>query len=222
MSLTFLKIYNSVASQAWSMFDDEVASKNEFENVLISSINKALTDIWCSTDFPFRRKTDEIIIMEDTNEYDLPDGNLVPRGVNCSQGYFVSLDGKFLDYIEDATKLPEKKGKPTSFYIDGQYIYFYPTPDSVYEVSVDYYSLAVGLDKKGNPIYALKELDDTIDIPQRLEEIFKNTLITKAMLYSIASDGDENYSNYKRQYEKAYKLLLKYANGKNPIRKIVL
>ena len=220
MTLTFLDIYNSAASQAWSMFDDEVNTKDEFENVLISSINKALSDLWCSTDFPFRKRTDEIIIMEDCQEYDLPDGNLVPREVGGKRGYSVLIDGKYLDFIEKPNSLSSKKGKPTSFYLDGQYIYFYPIPDRTYEVSVEYYTLAVGLDKKGNPLYALKEETDSIDIPEKLEEIFKNALITKTMLYSIASEADENYSNYRRQYEIAYKLLLKYSYGFTPIRKI--
>ena len=83
------------------------------------------------------------------------------------------------------------------------------------------YTLAVGLDNKGNPIYALKEDSDRIDVPIKLEELFKNALITKTMLYSIASDIDENYSNYKRQFETAYKLLLKYSSGKAPERKVV-
>ena len=99
MTLTFLDIYNSTASQAWSMFDDEVGSKNEFENALISSINKALSDLWCSTDFPFRRRTDEIIIMDGAVEYDLPAGNLVSRTFEGKEGFCVSLDGKYLDYI---------------------------------------------------------------------------------------------------------------------------
>ena len=221
MALTLLNIYNSVASQAWSMFDDEVDSKSEFENVLLSSINKALSDLWCSTDFSFRRRTEEIILMEDSNEYDLPDGNLVSNNVNGKKGFIVSINGENLEYLENKPTDLSKKGKPTSFFIENDYIYFYPTPDKVYEVSLDYYTLAVGLDVKGNPIYALKEESDFIDIPQKLEELFKNALITKTMLYSIASDNDENYSNYKRQFETAYKLLLKYSAGKSPERKVV-
>ena len=220
MALTLLNIYNSVASQAWSMFDDEVDSKAEFENVLISSINKALSDLWCSTDFPFRRRTEEIILMEDSPEYDLPDGNLVPRNINGKKGFVVSLDGEYLDYLEQPTEIIEQKGKPTSFYIDNNYIYFYPIPDQNYEVSLDYFTLAIGLDNKGNPIYALNDEADCIDIPEKFEELFKNALITKTMLYAIASDSDENYSNYKRQFDTAYKLLLKYTTGKIPDRKI--
>ena len=221
MALTLLNIYNSVASQAWSMFDDEVETKAEFENVLISSINKALSDLWCSTDFPFRRRTEEIILMEDSNEYELPDGNLVPRNINGKKGFMVSIDGEFLDYIETYT--PSKhKGKPTAYYIDNNNIYFSPTPDQNYEVSLDYFTLAIGTDEKGNSIYALNNEADSIDVPEKFEELFKNALITKTMLYAIASDSDENYSNYKKQFDTAYKLLLKYSTGKPPERKVLV
>ena len=221
MTLTLLNIYNSVASQAWSMFDDEVNTKAEFENVLISSINKALSDLWCSTDFPFRRRTEEIILMEDSNEYELPNGNLVPRNINGKKGFQVSIDGEYLDYIETPNLSYKHLGKPTSYYICDNNIYFYPTPDQNYEVAMDYFTLAIGTDKKGNSIYALNEESDSIDIPEKFEELFKNALITKTMLYAIASDSDENYSNYKRQFDTAYKLLLKYTTGKTPERKVL-
>lgn len=222
MTLTLLNIYNSVASQAWSMFEDNVDSKAEFENVLISSINKALSDLWCSTDFAFRKRTDEFFLIENENEYSLPDGNLIPISQNGKKGFSVRLNGKLLEYLESTPSNISKKGTPTSFCVIGENIYFYPIPDIVYEVAIDYYSLAVGLDIKGNPIFALNNDTDYIDVPQKLEELFKNALITKTMLYSIASDKDENYSNYKKQFEKAYKLLLKYSSSIKPDRKVVL
>ncbi len=220
MTLTLLDIYNSVASQAWSMFDDEVDSQAEFENVLISSINKALSDLWCSTDFSFRRKIEEIILMGNEQEYNLPDGNIVERVSNGKKGYCVSIDGRYLEFLEDKTLVKAEVGEPKYFYIDNQSLYFYPVPDKVYEAKVEYYTLAVGTDENGGSIFSLKNDSDSVDVPEKLEDLFKNALITKTMLYAIASDSDENYSNYKRQFEKAYKLLLKYANGVNPQRKV--
>ena len=42
------------------------------------------------------------------------------------------------------------------------------------------------------------------------------------MLNTIASEGDENYSAYKKQADKAYRLLIKYSKGvgKDKIMKI--
>lgn len=221
MTLTLLDIYNSVASQAWSMFDDEVDTAAEFENVLISSINKALSDLWCSTDFPFRRKTEDLLLMEGEQGYPLPDGNLVKRNVDGKKGYCVSINGKYLEYVEGIPNISEEKGTPEYFRIDNQNIYFYPVPDKFYEVHTEYYTLAIGTDETGKSLYSLKNDTDTIDIPEKLEELFKNALITKTMLYAIASEHDENYSSYKKQFETAYKLLLKYTTGINPERKVI-
>ncbi len=221
MTLTLLDIYNSVASQAWSMFDDEVDTEAEFENTLISSINKALSDLWCSTDFNFRRKTEEILLMEGEQGYPLPDGNLVPRNIDGKKGFAVSIDGKYLEYVKKDPKFSDETGTPRCFSIDNSNIYFYPVPDKFYEVNADYYTLSVGSDENGKSLYSLKNDTDTIDIPEKLEELFKNALITKTMLYAIASEHDENYSNYKKQFETAYKLLLKYSAGITPERKVV-
>ena len=221
MPLTLLDIYNSVASQAWSMFDDEVDTKAEFENVLISSINKALSDLWCSTDFPFRRRTEYLLIMGGEQGYPLPDGNLAERNIDGKKGYYVSINDKYLEYVDRIPKISDEKGTPKYFRIDNQNIYFYPVPDKFYEIKTEYYTLAVGTDDTGKSIYSLKNDTDTIDVPEKLEELFKNALITKTMLYAIASEHDENYSSYRKQFETAYKLLLKYTTGITPERKVV-
>ena len=59
----------------------------------------------------------------------------------------------------------------------------------------------------------LKNDDDIVDVPPHLEELLKNAVISRAMLNSIASESDENYSAYKKQSEIAYRLLVKYAKG---------
>ena len=41
----------------------------------------------------------------------------------------------------------------------------------------------------------------------------KETIITRTMLNTIASESDENYSAYKKQADKAYKLLIRYSKG---------
>ena len=57
MTITLLELYNEVASQPWSMFDNDAESTDDFDAALISSINKALVEIWCSYPFEFRVKS---------------------------------------------------------------------------------------------------------------------------------------------------------------------
>ena len=54
---------------------------------------------------------------------------------------------------------------------------------------------------------------DYIDIPERYEILFENALITLTMVYAIASESDENYAGYLKQYNDAYKLLIEFTKG---------
>lgn len=220
MTLTFLDIYNEVAGQAWSMYDGDAESVDEMESALKSSINKALTEIWCSYPFPFRIKTMTIATREGVNEYETPNGNILKKTVSGTQVYSIRIGTDYLEYLDDYETFEVKSGKPTGFYISNENIYLYPTPDNVYTVTIEYLTLAIGEDDFGSAIYSLQKEEDAINIPEKYEIIFKNVLITKSMLYAIASETDENYSGYKEQYDKAYKILLNYTSGLEKERRV--
>lgn len=220
MTLTFLDIYNDVAGQAWSMYDGDAESVDEMESALKSSINKALSEIWCSYPFPFRVKTHIIATRDDNNAYATPNGNIIKKTVSGKQVYSIRIGTDYLEYLSDYEMLEYKTGKPTGFYISNENIYLYPSPDNTYNVTIEYLTLAIGEDDFGTPIYYLQNDEDSINIPEKYENIFKNALITKSMLYAIASETDENYSGYKEQYEKAYKILLNYTAGIEKERKV--
>lgn len=220
MTLTFLEIYNDVAGQAWSMYDGDAESVDEMESALKSSINKALSEIWCSYPFPFRIKTHIITTREGLNEYATPNGNILKKTVSNKQVYSVRIGNSYLEYLDNYETLEEKSGKPTGFFVSNENIYLYPIPDESYVVTIEYLTLAIGEDDFGTAIFSLKNNDDAINIPEKYENIFKNALITKSMLYAIASETDENYSGYKEQYERAYKILLDYTSGLKKERKV--
>lgn len=221
MALTFIDIYNAVAEQAWSMYDADAETKEDFESGLKSSINKALTELWCSYDFPFRIKNHIIKTQKDVNSYDMPTGNILKKSVNDSYVYSIRVDRNYLSLVNDIETKEEKSGKPKEFQINNDQILLYPTPNDEYTVISEYLELAISEDDFGDKRYELKEDEDTIDVPEKLEVLFKNALITKSMLYAIASKGDENYSGYLEQYENAYKDLIKYCNGIDKDKRIV-
>ena len=220
MTLTFLDIYNDVAGQAWSMYDGDAESVDEMESALKSSINKALSELWCSYPFPFRIKNMSFVTREDVNEYATPNGNILKKTVLGKQVYSIRIGKNYLEYLDEFETLETKSGTPTGFYVSNENIYLYPTPDNVYTVNVEYLTLAIGEDDFGTAVFSLVNDEDTIDIPEKYENIFKNALITKSMLYAIASESDENYSGYKEQYERAYKILLDYTSGLKKERKV--
>lgn len=218
MTLTLLDLYNTAATQEWSMYDNDAASGTEFEKSLVLALNKALQEIFYSHDFSFRNRTHILFTIPNIDAYDLPYG-IIKR---TQDGYCVKLGAKFLSLIESPENLEEKLGVPEGFYIKNDKIYFYPTPQEQSIVTIDYTTLCVGENKSGEEIFVLSEEDDSVLVPSHLEELLKNAVIARTMLNSIASESDENYSAYKKQSETAYRLLVKYAKGVGGEKKVCL
>ena len=221
MTITLLDLYNEAASQPWSMFDNDAESTDDFDPALLSSINKALVEIWCSYPFDFRIKKTIILTQKYYNKYTLPNGSIIRKSTDDGEQYAVMLNRKYLELIENPDLLDAECGKPIGFFIKNNSIAFYPVPNKMYRVNLEYAALAVGVDSDNQPIYALREDTDTINIPEKYEQLFINAVISKTMMYALASLSDENYSGFNIQYEKAYKLLIKAAGGRTKSRRIV-
>lgn len=219
MALTLLNLYNSAATQEWSMYDNDAASSSEMEDSLVLAINKAILEIFSSYDFPFRERTHVIITIPHINEYDAPSGLIMK---DKSDNYIVKYNSVLLDFIEDTSNLKPCCGVPEGFYIKNDKIVLYPTPCERNIVTIDYHTLVIGETATGEELYALKSAEDTLNIPVYLEELAKDAIVTRTMLNSIASESDENYSAYKKQADKAYKLLVKYSKGVGPEKKVLL
>lgn len=210
MTLTFLDLYNTCASQEWSMYDNDVTTTAEFEKSLVIDLNKAVTEILYSAPFSFRERTHILFTIPNVKSYNMPKGLILKNGENS---YSVKINSHPLKLIKTPLALIEKQGIPEGFYIRGSKLVLYPTPTEKFIVTVDYITLAIGENNSQEPIFALKNADDIIIIPEYLEEIFKNAVISRTMLNSIASEKDENFSAYKKQSETAYRQLVKYAKG---------
>ena len=74
MTLTLLDLYNTAASQEWSMYDKDAVSDSEFEDSLVLAINKSIIEIFASYDFPFRERTHLILTIPKVDAYELPNG----------------------------------------------------------------------------------------------------------------------------------------------------
>ena len=220
MSLTLLDLYNSCATQEWSMYDNDAMTNEEMEQSLVLALNKSIIEILYSYPFSFRLKTHIIFTKKGIVEYNLPKG-LIQK--DNSNNFSVFFNNKNLKCLENHNDIEiSKQGYPEYFYILEDKIHFYPIPADKFIISIKYETLVIGENKSGENIYSLKNIDDVVKIPEFLEEIFKNTVIAKTMLNSIASESDENFSAYKKQYEQFYKLLMKYSKGVEPIKHIII
>lgn len=220
MSVSLLEIYNAVASQPWSMFDNDAETTEDFEPALLSAINKALVELWCSYPFEFRLKQKQLLTQRYINKYNLPNGAILQKNTAKGEKYSVMLNKKYLEFIEDFESLEFQTGKPTGFFIKNNSLCFYPIPDDIYKINISYLTFAVGVDSDGEPIYALRDASDTISLPAKYEQIFINALVSKSMMYAISAPNDENYAGFAIQFEKAYKLLMKAVGARKKHRRI--
>lgn len=214
MTLTFLDLYNECAGQPWSMFDNDAESVEDFESAMKISINKAISYLWNCKPWSFRVAKRKFSTELGVASYRFPDGILNKKVVGSTTKYGVKCNGKHLDYEPEYELLDEAIGVPEYFYLDDEpSLYLYPTPDDSYEVDLTYLRLPFGLNDAGEDLYELKEDNDYIDIPEKYEVIFKNCVISLAMIYAIADESDENHSGYKRQYDDAMATLVEYCNS---------
>lgn len=213
MTLTFLSIYNKITGQAWSMFDGDVEDKEEFETSVTTSIQKALSALWNSYKWDFREKTSTFTTRENKQDYSKPNGNIVKTVLNNESVYRVKCDGKFLKYDPDCESKEAENNTPEYFYFRGDNIYLFPIPDDNYKITIDYLDFNCACSEDGEEKANLEDDTDYINISEKYEDLFLNTLMPFAMMYLIAEQGNENYSDYKRQYDVAFKILTDFCMG---------
>ncbi|MCD7740291.1 MAG: hypothetical protein LUH11_02970 [Candidatus Gastranaerophilales bacterium] len=219
--ITFLDLYNECSGQPWSMFDNDAENIEDFETAMKISINKAISFLWNYQPWSFRFKQQTLKTKKTRNNYSLPNGLISKKTINGKTRYGVRYDGNFLSYASDYELLEESTGEPEQFYISGENLYIYPTPDDTYTITIDYLLLPFALSSKGIELYELSNNDDYINIPEKYEVLFKNCLISLAMIYAIADESDENHSGYLKQYEDSLAILLKYCKNSILDRNIV-
>jgi hypothetical protein len=196
------------------MFDNDAETAEDFESAMKISINKAISYLWSCKPWSFRVAKRNFETEQGVASYRFPEGILNKKVSGSTTKYGVKCNGKQLDYEPEYDFLDEALGVPEYFYLDDEpNIYLYPTPDDRYQVNLTYLRLPFGLNEKGEDLYELKEDNDYIDIPEKYEVMFKNCVISLAMIYAIADDNDENHSGYKRQYDDAMATLVEYCNS---------
>lgn len=205
MTLTFKDLYNQITGQAWSMFDSEVESKDDFETSVTTSIQKALTELWFDYEYEFRKKTYNIKTKINKVSYLLPNGQIDRNNV-----YY---DDENINYLASTKGLETKSGEPEYFYIKNDKLCIYPTPDDVYNIEINYLSTMPARNEDEEELDNLYDDDDYINIEEKYENLFKSALLPLAMMYLIASETDENYSAYAWQYDKALKKLKRYTSA---------
>lgn len=209
MALTLLEIYNHVTGQSWSIFDTDIESQEEFDSGVLSSIQKALHNLWHSHNFTFRLKRKTIIINKDKISYIKPTGKIKKSGVKLIDDNKITI----LKEIKEENIIDLSPQKPTGFFIISDKIILNRKPDKNYKLIIDYYTDKLGINKENIGVYNLKNIDDKLDIPEQFEEMFLNALTTKAMVNAIASSNSRNFQPYIKEFLENYRTLINQTTG---------
>ena len=195
------------------MFDNDAETKDDFESSMRISINKAISHLWNKYNWSFKEREKTFKTQIGKSSYKKPNGQIKVKYISGEKIYGIRYNKTYLDYISNPEILDNEKGVPTSFYLKNNKLYLYPTPDKVYDITVEYDLIPYALNKDEEEIFRLENDDDYINIPELYEELFKNCVISKAMIYALADHSDENHSGYTQQYEESLDILLKFCDG---------
>ncbi|MBR1648830.1 MAG: hypothetical protein IJ689_04450 [Alphaproteobacteria bacterium] len=203
----FEKIVKDVAHLKWSTVVLEESFAEVEENVKLA-VKQANSYIFGLADFPFRiRKGGKRVASA---SFAAPKGDIVEMWIENAGWYLKKItppDGDLLD--------TDRKGKPQVYWVDygdnGAVVHLWPAPDKEYNFMFRYVTDCKARDMSGNEKYNLENITDVVNLPDDpiLEDCYMHCLYTKAMVYLIADDGDENYRPYQREFEEAYGNLLR-------------
>lgn len=207
MSLSLQSIYNQVTGQSWSIYETNIIDFDEAEKSVIIAIQKALRMLWNAHPYSFRLKNRSIKLVPNLERYSRPDGNIVQNGVKLIDTQEILKPKMYKDILGNEV------GKPKYFYIKYNKLFFYPTPDKEYSVSIDHNTFKMGVNEKGESLYNLSKPTDSLNIPEIYEDLFLHALMNKSMLNALTSGKSELFQPYLAQFVESYRNLVTKTSG---------
>ncbi len=211
---TFYDIIKEVSNLRWSIVDPDPSSFEEVQRSVKLAIMQAHAYIWGLDDFPFKKKKTSIIAEKGVSTLIAPKGNITKVWIEGETTPLLQINS------EDADFLSAQSGTPQKYWVDfgdeGALIHLYPTPQENTFVNIRYISNQMAKSHDGEPKANLEALDDFLNLPndETVENIYMQCLNTKSMEYLVADDQDENYQPYIKEFNEAYRNLLKLTGTK--------
>lgn len=205
----FNKIVKDVAQLKWSTVILE-ESFSEVEEAVKLAIKQANSFIFGLADFPFRYKKGGT--MNASGAFAAPNGNICDIWLADGRQHLTNILPQDSDLLDMSFR-----GTPQKYWLDfgddGAVIHLWPVPDKTYTVFYRYINACKAKDAAGNEKFNLEEQTDVVNLPDNpvLEDYYMHCLYTKAMVYLIADEQDENYRPYEKEFLEAYHNLLSYS-----------
>ena len=214
MTITLKEVYEEVTIQSWSIFDSDISTLEDDDAGVISTIKKALNEIWNSYKYSFKLKSKTLTLSANTNSFSKPVGQI-------KDVYLVDEDGIETKLINSSNDLINNNtGMPKEYFFKYNKVFFKPTPVANCNIKVDYYNRYPVLSENGEPQLNFKELTDYIDIREEYEDLFLRALVTRTMALYPHPNTLINQT-YQLQSDKAYKLLIEASDVNAKGRRIV-
>lgn len=207
----FYEIILNVSNLRWSIVDPEPSSFEEVQKAVKLAVCQAHSYIWGLKDFFFKQRKAIYPLNAGENTFLAPKGTIKKIWVAGEKEYLSELENQ-----EDIDFCSEEKGQPLNYWIEmsdfGPIVKLNPCPDKKIQVFVRYDSEMKVKSASGDEKVNFSERDDVPNLPDDpvLEDLYLHCLNTKAMVYLVADETDENYKPYIQEFNEAYRALLKY------------
>lgn len=206
---TFYDIIKDVSNLRWSIVDPEPETFAEVQKAVRLAIPQAHSYIWGLDDFPFKNKVSSTYLEPGQNAILAPKGTIVNVWIDGQNTYLNEIKPKEADF------LTPQEGKPTKYWIEfneqGMVLKTHPMPAEKIVLKIRYIDMQKAKNVEGELKYNLEADDDVLNLPddRTIEDLYLHCLNTKSMVYLVADDTDENYQPYEREFQEAYRALLK-------------
>lgn len=207
----FNEIILDVSNLRWSIVDPEPSSFEDVQKAVKLAICQAHSYIWGLNDFSFKERKAIFSLNNGENTFLAPKGIIKQVWVKGGNEHLTEFENREeVDFLDDIA------GQPTHYWVEmsdlGPIVKLFPTPDKAMQVFVRYDTSMKVRTVDGNEKANFEMMDDVLNLPDDavLQDLYLHCLNIKSMVYLVADDADENYKPYQREFDEAYRSLLKY------------
>jgi hypothetical protein len=167
----------------------------------LNGLNRALRVIWNTRKWNFRRE----VLKKYVNQ----SKRTIPLSKNILGQNTIKINNKPLSYDKDIPFYEATTGTPTKYYIDKKdRIIVYPIPDDQYDVAIETYTTLPVIDSNYVSKGSFTAETDTLNIPERIEDLFIDCLSYFCNEILNGDPTDEEYQEHAIRQSEVFKLLV--------------
>jgi hypothetical protein len=208
------------AQNAWSGFSVNNTTFGSADcATMTEEINKSLLYNTKRDDFPFQKRETSFVTVASQRAYVLDD-------VYKVENVYLTDGSDYLELIDESPFLDTTEGEPTQYYlkyIDNELnMCLHTIPNDVYTVNIvhEAYKFVLAADDTEKEKFTAE--DDTLNIPEPLQELFWRCIFNRAMQTNNKNDTDENYQPIISEYKELWTLFLDKAIPVKKAKRIIL